>query len=427
MTVQSSFFCGTRSQCAVPGAVSGAKAAWLSAFAVFWFAILALTGGAVAAEQRFALVIGNSGYEKIGRLANPANDADLVAKSLEAVGFEVAVHYDLDEETMGQALDDLADRAPELDVAVLYFAGHGIQKDGENYLIPVDAQLRSPTAIERETVSLRSFMEVMEEVPISLLFLDACRNNPFAEELLTQASSEGRSAGITRGLAPIRTVGDMLVTFATLPNSVAKDGSGQNSPFAKSLARHMKTPDAEVSVLMKRVTRDVMAETDGDQRPQQLSQMQTEFYFERTAASAPVKDDLQTLLAVYPGSVTVGEEVSVLADVPRKCLPNFFNISPSSKVTPIPAQFFKTVELGGGQVRYEISPGSRYGLIVQDQDEKGANRIGFFCSLGTALSDDMKREVLRRINGQLASNELSGTIGSAPEAVAYHFAEFKIN
>ncbi|ERP86437.1 hypothetical protein Q669_15325 [Labrenzia sp. C1B10] len=384
-------------------------------------------GLAQAEENRFALVIGNSSYEKIGRLGNPGRDADLVAKSLEAVGFEVSVHFDLDEDGLGKVLDDLADRAPDLDVAVLYFAGHGIQKDGENFLIPVDAQLKSATSIERETVSLRSFMEVMEEVPISLLFLDACRNNPFAEHLLSQSSSDGRSAGITRGLAPIRTVGDMLVTFATLPNSVAKDGAGQNSPFAKALARHVATPDAEVSVLMKRVTRDVMAETDGEQRPQQLSQMQTEFYFKRTNAAAPETDDQQTLLAVYPGSVSAGEEVSVLADVPQQCAPDFFNITPSNRVTPIPTSYFKTVELGGGKIRYEISPGSRYGLVVEEADEKGANRIGFFCSMGPALSDQQKKEVLRRINGQLAQNEMSGTIGSDPERVAYHFAEFKIN
>ncbi|QFT67543.1 Caspase domain protein [Labrenzia sp. THAF35] len=388
---------------------------------------LMAAGLAQADENRFALVIGNSSYEKIGRLGNPGRDADLVAKSLEAVGFEVSVHFDLDEDGLGKVLDDLADRAPDLDVAVLYFAGHGIQKDGENFLIPVDAQLKSATSIERETVSLRSFMEVMEEVPISLLFLDACRNNPFAEHLLSQSSSDGRSAGITRGLAPIRTVGDMLVTFATLPNSVAKDGAGQNSPFAKALARHVATPDAEVSVLMKRVTRDVMAETDGEQRPQQLSQMQTEFYFKRTNAAAPETDDQQTLLAVYPGSVSAGEEVSVLADVPQQCAPDFFNITPSNRVTPIPTSYFKTVELGGGKIRYEISPGSRYGLVVEEADEKGANRIGFFCSMGPALSDQQKKEVLRRINGQLAQNEMSGTIGSDPERVAYHFAEFKIN
>ncbi|WP_167579557.1 caspase family protein [Roseibium algicola] len=388
---------------------------------------LMAAGLAKAEENRFALVIGNSSYEQIGRLGNPGRDADLVAKSLEAVGFEVSVHFDLDEDGLGKVLDDLADRAPDLDVAVLYFAGHGIQKDGENFLIPVDAQLKSATSIERETVSLRSFMEVMEEVPISLLFLDACRNNPFAEHLLSQSSSDGRSTGITRGLAPIRTVGDMLVTFATLPNSVAKDGAGQNSPFAKALARHVATPDAEVSVLMKRVTRDVMAETDGEQRPQQLSQMQTEFYFKRTNAAAPETDDQQTLLAVYPGSVSAGEEVSVLADVPQQCAPDFFNITPSNRVTPIPTSYFKTVELGGGKIRYEISPGSRYGLVVEEADEKGANRIGFFCSMGPAFSDQQKKEVLRRINGQLAQNEMSGTIGSDPERVAYHFAEFKIN
>jgi len=386
-----------------------------------------LQSAALAEENRFALVIGNSAYEKAGRLANPGRDAELIARSLEKVGFEVSIHLDLDEDGMAAVLDDLADRAPDLDVVALYFAGHGIQKDGENYLIPVDATLRSTTSIERETVGLRSFMEVMEEVPISLLFIDACRNNPFAEDLLSQSSSSGRSAGITRGLAPIRTVGDMLVTFATLPNSVAKDGAGQNSPFAKALARHMGTANAEVSVLMKRVTRDVLAETDGEQRPQQLSQMQTEFYFKRTEEAAPVREENRTLLAVYPGAVSVGEEVSLLADVPAACTPDFFNISPSRRVAPIPTRFFKTVELGGNQVRYEISPGSRYGLVVQEQDEKGTNRIGFFCTMGTALSDAMKKEVLRRIDGQLSQNVLSGTLGSAPDLVTYHFAEFRIN
>ncbi|MEM5582592.1 caspase family protein [Roseibium sp. AS2] len=385
------------------------------------------TQTAQAEENRFALVIGNSAYQNAGRLANPGRDAELIAGSLEKAGFDVSLQLDLDENGMGRALDDLAARAPDLDVVAFYFAGHGIQKDGQNYLIPVDADLRTPTSIERETMQLKSFMTVMEEVPISLLFIDACRNNPFAEELLTQGNSTGRSAGITRGLAPIRTVGDMMVTYATLPNSVAADGAGQNSPFAKALGRHMATADTEVSVLMKRVTRDVLAETNGQQRPQQLSQMQTEFYFMRTGSTAPVRRDQRTLLAVYPGSVAVGEEVSVLADVPQACAPDFFNISPSLRITPIPTRFFKTVDLGGDLVRYEISPGSRYGLLVQEQDEKGPNRIGFFCALGTALPDARKKDVLRQVAGQLAREVFSGTLGTAPELVTYHFAEFRIN
>lgn len=394
-------------------------------FCILWSCSLPIN--ALADENRFALVIGNAAYEKAGRLANPKRDAELISKALQRVGFETSVHYDLDEEGMGKVLDDLAERVADLDVVALYFAGHGIQKDGENYLIPVDAALRSQTAIERETIRLRSFMEVMEEVPISLLFIDACRNNPLAENLLSSSSSSGRSAGITRGLAPIRTVGDMLVTFATLPNSVAEDGRGQNSPFAKALSRHLDTENVEVSVLMKRVTRDVLSETNGDQRPQQLSQMQTEFYFKRTQTQATVREDNKTLLAVYPGAVTIGEEVSVLADVPAQCAPNFFNISPSRRVTPIPTRFFKKIDLGRGQTRYEISPGSRYGLVVQEQDEKGDNKIGFFCTLGPALSDDRKKEILRDVDDRIAQQQLSGTLGSVGEEISYHFAEFEIN
>jgi len=390
------------------------------------FLVLGLAPAA-AAETRFALVVGNSAYATAGRLPNAGNDARLVAAAFEAMGFEVAALYDLDEAAMGKALDDLAKKAGTLDVAAVYFAGHGIQKDGRNFLIPVDASLRSPTADERETIALDSLMEALEQVPISLVFLDACRNNPFAEALMEDTSAGGRTANVKRGLAVVRTKGDMLVTFATLPNSVASDGAEGNSPFARALARHIKTPDTEVSVLMKRVTRDVMDETRGEQRPQQLSQMQTEFYFKKTSAAPTVDTEAKTLLAVYPGKVKTGEEISVLADVPHSCSPSFLNLTPSSKATPIPTQFFKTVDLGNGQYRYEISPGSRYGLVVQDQDERGQNRIGFFCEPAGLAEREDKIELLRALSDKLAAGELAGTL-SAPRFgdVAYRFADFVI-
>ncbi|WP_051332432.1 caspase family protein [Cucumibacter marinus] len=384
----------------------------------FWAAGLS----AASAENRFALVIGNSAYESVGRLPNATGDADLIAASLEAMGFEVRKLTDLTEDAMGEALDDLARRAPEIDVGALYYAGHGIQADGENYLIPIDARLESETAIERETISLNSFLSVFEQMPISLIFLDACRNNPLAD----QRVSEGRSVAVSRGLAVVRATGDMLITYATLPNAVASDGTEGNSPFARSLSRHMRTPDTEVSVIMKRVTRDVMQETSGEQRPQQLSQMQREFYFAETDSDEIVRDEIRTSFTAYPSTVVPGEEVAVLADLGRACVPTFFNLSPSRQVTPIPLQFFRTVELGGGQLRYEISPGSRYGLRVTEEDEKGEHDIGFYCSPDQSLEKAQIVDLLNQIHARIGEGAPRGEIEMAGTPIPYHFGSYTI-
>ncbi|MEM7319951.1 MAG: caspase family protein, partial [Pseudomonadota bacterium] len=335
----------------------------LFSIAVVGVIFIGLAGQAVA-ETRVALVIGNGDYESIGRLRNPANDADLMARTLADVGFDVMIAIDQTEDQMGESIDAFAQRARHADVAVVYFAGHGIQKDGENFLMPVDAQLRTASAISREAIALKDLTAALAHVPISMIFLDACRNNPFAEALMASAQSDGRSAGIKRGLAVVQTPGDMLVTYATLPDTVASDGTGLNSPFAVALAKHIPTPDTEVSVLMKRVTRDVMAETENMQRPQQLSQMMTEFYFKRdgTHSGAPVPaSEFQqvdrALLTVYPPRVAVGEEVSVFADLGRSCTPSFFNMSSDRTFTPIPLKFFRQTDLQNRQVRFEISPG----------------------------------------------------------------------
>ncbi|MEC9343386.1 MAG: caspase family protein, partial [Pseudomonadota bacterium] len=213
---------------------------------------------AEADERRFALVIGNGDYRHAGSLPNPVNDARLVAQAFEAVGFETRLLLDLDENAMGEAIDALSAKVGELDVAAVYYAGHGLQKDGRNFLVPVDADIETEGAIERESIGLDSIIDALERVPVSLLFLDACRNNPFAEQIAASAQASGRSVRVTRGLAVVRPVGDMLITFATLPNTIATDGAGDNSPFAMALAQHVRTPDTEVSVLMKRVTRDVI-------------------------------------------------------------------------------------------------------------------------------------------------------------------------
>lgn len=391
--------------------------------------MLTLLAGACLAETRVALVMGNGGYETIGRLRNAANDADLVARSLTDAGFAVTSARDLDEDAMGQAIDTFVTAARTADVAVVYYAGHGIQKDGENYLMPVDAKLSSASAIAREGIALSDLTRGLEQVPISLIFLDACRNNPFAEALLTQSSGDTRSAGLQRGLAVVQTTGDMLVAFATLPNTTAADGEGENSPFARALARNIPFPGIEVSLLMKRVTADVMQETGGTQRPQQLSQMQREFYFvppHGTNAPAVVEGVNRSLLTVYPPRVDVGQEVSVVADVQPGCTPAFVNVAPSGRVTPVPLSYFKTIAMAGGQTRYEISPGSRYGLVVQEQDEKGVNQFGFFCAPQGDEDKETKKILLRALVQNLSDGKEEGRLAE-PMQTYFQFRRYVID
>ncbi|MDO6731708.1 caspase family protein [Marinovum sp. 2_MG-2023] len=381
----------------------------------------------VWAENRIALVIGNSDYARIGKLANATHDARLISDSLRATGFDVTVLTDLDEDAMGLALDRFAEDAQSADVAAVYFAGHGVQYQRVNYLMPVDANLRSAAAIPREGLSLDQIMQALTPVPVSLIFLDACRNNPFAEQLLAQARAEGRSAAVSRGLAVVQAEGDQLVAFATLPDTVASDGTAGNSPFARALARHISTPDVEVSVMMKRVTADVMQETDGTQRPQQLSQMQREFYFNGAADDpAPRLNTPDPILSVYPLRVAVDDEVAMIADLPAACTPFFFALSPSAKFTPIPRKFFRTFALASGQTRYEISPGSRYGLKVLPEDEKGTNLIGYMCEPPSGTDQTVLKALLRE-GVQAAQNGVEdGEVSAMGASARFQIRPFEI-
>lgn len=382
------------------------------------FAGLALPA---AAEDRLAVIIGNGQYEVAGVLRNPVRDAELMAQSLQGVGFETRVYVDLTEDAMGAAIDELALDARLYDTVVVYYAGHAIQSGGENFLVPVDADIKTEAAIPRETVALSSIMTALEGVPVSIIFLDACRNNPIAEQLAATRGTDKRTASSSRGLAFVATPSDMLVAYATLPNSVADDGVGENSPFAKALAHHITAPDVEVSVMMKRVTRDVFVTTDGEQRPQQLSQMQTEFYFNRQGGAA-VTEPVRSVLSVYPGRVTTGEELALLADVPPDCEPAFMDMAEqSSKTTPIPTRFFKQIGLSNELTRFEISQGSRYGLVIQPEDARGKHYLGFLCPPRAASQDDLI-SLLQSVRQSLDEGVFQGEAGGT----AFHFQPYEI-
>jgi uncharacterized caspase-like protein len=231
------------------------------------FALLILAFAVEArAEKRVALVIGNSSYQHVPRLANPANDAADMASKLESLGFDVVSGHDLDLAGVRQTIRDFIARLDGADMALFYYAGHGLQVNGENYLAPVDAKLSSYIDLDFEAVPMNLIMSAMERsTKINLFFFDACRDNPLLENL--SRSMGTRSGSVGRGLAKLGTGIGSLIAFATQPGNVALDGNGRNSPFTAALLRHLGTPGEDITRDLVKVRRDVLAATEGRQVP----------------------------------------------------------------------------------------------------------------------------------------------------------------
>ena len=215
------------------------------------------------AEKRVALVIGNSNYEQTGwALANPARDAELLAASLSEVGFEVALHVDLGEDEMEVAFAAHGAKlqaAGEDAVGLIYFAGHGVQSQGRNYLVPVDADARSEQDIWRQAPRLGEALDYVKLAGnrVNFVILDACRNNPLP--------SSTRSAG--GGLAHVDQARGLLISYSTAPGYVAYDGDGENSLFAIALSQNLKSDGLIAEQVFKRVAAQVSDATDGEQTP----------------------------------------------------------------------------------------------------------------------------------------------------------------
>lgn len=227
-------------------------------------AILVLT--LPAAAKRVALVIGNGAYENVERLRNPANDARDLAKKLKSIGFaQVDLHLDLDASALRRTLGKFAKTAAGAEVALVYFAGHGIEVGGNNYVIPTDAKLSHADDVEFEAVPLSSVLYALNRASkLKLVILDACRDNPFRNSM--QKSGATRSVG--RGLALVKPAGGhTLVAYAAKEGTLAIDGAGNNSPYAAALVKHIATPELDVRLLFGRVRDDVIKATGGKQEP----------------------------------------------------------------------------------------------------------------------------------------------------------------
>ena len=221
-------------------------------------------GASALAQQRVALVIGNATYTHAPRLANPLNDAADVGAALARLGFAVTKLENADQAALRQGLLAFTRAASAAEVAVVFYAGHGIEVDQRNFLVPVDARLTSDQDVEFETVPLELVMRsVARASGLRLVILDACRENPFAVSM--QRAGATRSVG--RGLARVEPAGETLVAYAAKEGTVASDGAGRNSPYSTALLAHLEEPGLEVGLLFRKVRDTVLAATGGRQEP----------------------------------------------------------------------------------------------------------------------------------------------------------------
>ncbi len=324
--------------------------------------MLLLFAAPAQAERKVALVIGNGAYQHVAPLPNPANDARLMAESLRSIGFELVG---------GQALTDVATKA-ELDkavrtfgemirgggVGVFFYAGHGVQVDGKNYLIPVGADVTSRAQIKYELVDADFVLDEMNEssTKVNLVILDACRNNPFAGRGLR---------AVTPGLATVLAPKGTLIAYSTAPGKTASDGNGKNSPFTTALARQLRTPGQRIEDVFINVGVEVEQATGGAQSPWQSNSLRGVFCLngacgQQTASLAPAAP------------------VAAPAPAPAPALAPSVNPKTAPALTPDETKMLEAMRgqhNGFGTVRELAGPlaakGSiygKYGLAILDSD-----------------------------------------------------------
>jgi hypothetical protein len=252
--------------------------------------ICVLASNSALASKRVALVIGNGAYKALPTLANPVNDARDIGDTLQKLGFETIVATDLDWAAMNRALDRFSRMTAGADLALVYYSGHGMQFQGTNYLLPVDAKLESIQDVNRfQLMPIEDVLGVLKSASgATLLLLDACRSNPVEDELKRRVASlpgGSRDASMTRGFSRINPSSGLIIAYATQANDVASDGFGRNSPFAASFLKFAPTPDLDLRQMLFRVQDDVDRETNHHQRPE----LSISLIGEYTLASATTK------------------------------------------------------------------------------------------------------------------------------------------
>jgi TPR repeat protein len=268
----------------------------------------AALGQAWAKETRVALVVGAGAYQNAPALPNPPNDARLIGPKLEQLGFQVETVLDPDYDQLKSAIRRFGQRLDGAQVALFYYAGHGLQVAGHNYLVPTSAKLEHERDLTFEAFDVQTVLDQMDApTRVNIVVLDACRDNPFTRSLAAHMGT--RAAVVGQGLGRSLTAASgTMIAYATDPDNVAEDGNGKDSPFSEAFARHLGEPGLELNQMLNRVKADVKAATNGRQHPWVNGSLDADFFF-LPPDSAPTQPHPPAVLANLPAGSASAETV----------------------------------------------------------------------------------------------------------------------
>ncbi len=372
-----------------------------------------LSAQAAMADRRVAFVVGNGAYKNVAQLPNPAIDAKAMAAVLRNVGFEVVEGTNLTRDSMTERLLEFGKKAQGADVAVFFYAGHGIAIGGTNYLLPIDADIKSEMDVKLgAAINIDLTLDqTMSDAKVKLVFLDACRDNPFTAKI--KSNSATRSVSVQSGLAEMKSGEGTLIAFATGPGQTALDGQeGTNSPFTRALIAHITSPGVEIQQAMTEVRAQVNEETSKGQLPWGHTSLIGSVYLNPAAAPA-ANAAASTPAAVASSSGATDVELEFWRSVKESNKPEELNAYltnyPNGQFKPLALARIAALENGPSNTTRNLTTGIDPLTFTEEASQTTEDQIG--------LDKGQRRDVQRRLTGLGFDTKVSGKFDESTRAV----------
>src|SRR5450756_1972665 len=369
---------------------------------------------AAKADRRVAFVVGNGAYKNVAQLPNPPVDAKAMAAVLRNVGFEVVEGTNLTRDKMTEKLLDFGKKAQGADVAVFFYAGHGIAIGGTNYLLPVDADIKSEMDVKLgAAINIDLTLDqTMSDAKVKLVFLDACRDNPFAAKI--KSNSATRSVSVQSGLAEMKSGEGTLIAFATGPGQTALDGgAGTNSPFTRALIAHITTPGVEIQQAMTEVRAQVNEETNKGQLPWGHTNLIGSVYLNPVASPAPGAASSSAPAAVASTSGGSDVELEFWRSVKESNKPEELNAYltnyPNGQFKSLALARIASLENGPRATTRNLSLSVDSTTVTDEATQETEDQIG--------LDKGKRRDVQRRLTGLGFDTKVNGKFDVSTRAV----------
>jgi peptidoglycan hydrolase-like protein with peptidoglycan-binding domain len=370
---------------------------------------------AANADRRIAFVVGNGAYKNVAQLPNPAIDAKAMAAVLRNVGFEVVEGTNLTRDKMTERLLEFGKKAQGADVAVFFYAGHGIAISGTNYLLPIDADIKSEMDVKLgAAINIDLTLDqTMSDAKVKLVFLDACRDNPFTAKI--KSNSATRSVSVQSGLAEMKSGEGTLIAFATGPGQTALDGQeGANSPFTRALIAHITSPGVEIQQAMTEVRAQVNEEASKGQLPWGHTNLIGSVYLNPVAAppaSAAATSSAPGAVASSSGNADVELEFwrSVKESNKPEELNAYLTNYPNGQFKPLALARIAALESGPSTATRNLTTGIDPLTFTEQSNQTTEDQIG--------LDKGQRRDVQRRLTGLGFDTKITGKFDESTRAV----------